>query len=234
MGVHETGSTSPDGKPIVLSVRGPGFEHPDPQIVNNHNWPVELFNEPQDISHDQWLSGYQGLYKAVRDTGAKNICIVGGLDWAYDLSFVPDKFHVKGDNIVYCSHPYYPKGNDHRGIFEPTSNFAGVLGKFPVIFTEFGVNGTPDGKKLYNKKLWNASDGKEYKGLNQEGLQYYDQVISYMLHTRFHYTGWAWWVDNKEPWFPALIWDWESGTAWNGGTPIHEDIRARSTPIGSS
>src|SRR5262245_56505074 len=83
----------------------------------------ELFNEPHDLdankqkAQDEWLNGnsekdyagYQQLYEAVRGAGANNLCIIGGLDWAYDLSFVNDKFRVKGDNIVYCSHPYNPK-----------------------------------------------------------------------------------------------------------------------------
>jgi aryl-phospho-beta-D-glucosidase BglC (GH1 family) len=186
----------------------------------------ELFNEPHDIDQNTWLkgnqdcAGYQQLYDAVRGTGAKNICLVSGLDWAYDLSFVNDNFRVAGDNIIYCSHPYYPKGNT-EGKFSPASNFAGVLGKFPVIFTEFGCN-SPD---QYSQ------DGV----IKLFALDYYDQVISYMDTNGFHYTGWAWWVDNNQPWWPTLINDWKTGYPWNGGEHVHKDIRLHpGTPIDSS
>jgi hypothetical protein len=75
----------------------------------------ELFNEPHNLAQDKWLNGdkqyagYQQLYNAVRGAGANNLCIIGGLDWAYDLSFVKSDFGVKGTNIVYCSHPYHPQ-----------------------------------------------------------------------------------------------------------------------------
>jgi hypothetical protein len=162
----------------------------------------ELFNEPHDITSEEWINGdggdivgYQPLYDAVRGAGANNLCIVGGLDWAYDLSFVP-AYQVQGVGIVYCSHPYVPKGKDG---FE--SNFAGVLGKFPVILTEFGGN-----------------QESTYKDLD-----YYNSVISYVNTKGFHYTGWAWWVD-KNPWFPCLIGDW-NGTPINGGGIVHGDLQ---------
>jgi hypothetical protein len=51
----------------------------------------------------------------------------------------------------------------------------------------------------------------------------------------FHYTGWAWWVDNNQPWWPTLIRDWKTGEPWNGGEHVHKDIRLHpGTPIDSS
>jgi hypothetical protein len=121
---------------------------------------------------------------------------------------------------MYCSHPYYPKGNT-GGKFSPASNFAGVLGKFPVIFTEFGGN-------LANQ----FGDGGIIKSFL---LDYYNQVISYMGTNGFHYTGWAWWVENNKPDWPTLINDWTTGLPWNGGEPVHKDIREHpGTPIDSS
>ena len=64
----------------------------------------ELYNEPHDVSWRVWKSGgdagdgcqavgMQQLYDAVRATGAENLVIIGGLDWAYDLSGVPGEPH---------------------------------------------------------------------------------------------------------------------------------------------
>ena len=76
----------------------------------------ELYNEPHDVSWSVWKSGgatgeglqavgMQQLYDTVRATGAQNLVIIGGLDWAYDLSGVPAN-RIDGYNIVYATHPY--------------------------------------------------------------------------------------------------------------------------------
>ena len=67
----------------------------------------DLYNEPHDVTWDVWQNGgqvtregdatqtpaktyqavgMQALLDTVRATGAKNVVIVGGLDWAYDMS----------------------------------------------------------------------------------------------------------------------------------------------------
>src|SRR5580692_6962921 len=57
----------------------------------------ELYNEPNKVPWSEWLSGgnsqpncptvgMQALYDAVRGTGAQNVVIVGGLNFAFDLS----------------------------------------------------------------------------------------------------------------------------------------------------
>ena len=53
--------------------------------------------------------GMQALVDAVRGTGARNIVVVGGLDWAYDLSGVARGFELKdatGRGIIYATHIY--------------------------------------------------------------------------------------------------------------------------------
>ena len=76
----------------------------------------ELYNEPFNVSWDIWRSGgattggwqaagMQQLYDAVRASGAKNLVIIGGLDFAYDLSGVPAN-RIGGYNILYATHPY--------------------------------------------------------------------------------------------------------------------------------
>lgn len=174
----------------------------------------ELFNEPESIDQDTWLNGnsqyagYQSLYNAVRATGAQNICIVNGLDYGYDLSFVNDNFRVAGTNIVYGSHPYNAKGSANYGgqggSFD--NNFKGIMGKYPLIFTEFGVNQSsyfPTGYQTV-----------------------YNTDISYADQHGISYTGFAWWVDSANPdTFPDIIADW-NGTPLNGGVMIHDDVVA--------
>ncbi|MFZ4115477.1 MAG: glycoside hydrolase family 5 protein [Chthoniobacterales bacterium] len=185
----------------------------------------ELYNEPYGISQTYWLNGgggvvgYQELYNAVRGTGANNICIVSGLDYAYDLSFVNDTFCVTGSNIVYCSHPYNQKGEagytGAGGTF--AHDFAGILGKHPIVFTEFGVND-------------NSYFPAGYQSI-------YATILAYANANHISYSGFAWWVDSdlsKANSFPDLIADW-SGTPLNGGAYVHDDLQnAPGTPITST
>ena len=76
----------------------------------------ELYNEPHDVPWTTWqkggttgsgweVVGMQQLYDAVRAAGADNLVIVGGLNWAFDLSGVATN-RIAGYNIVYATHPY--------------------------------------------------------------------------------------------------------------------------------
>ena len=166
----------------------------------------ELFNEPYGIDQNAWLHGnetyvgYQQLDDAVRKTGANNICIVNGLDWGYDLSFVNTTFNVQGGNIVYGSHPYDQKNNFDQ-------NFQGIIGNYPLIFTEFGVN---QGNYFPNG----------YQSV-------YQNILDFCHKNDVSYTVWAWWVESDSynaNIFPTIIKDW-SGAPLNGGVFVHDDMQ---------
>jgi hypothetical protein len=106
----------------------------------------ELYNEPHDVSWQLWqrggmteegwrAAGMQALYDAVRATGATNLVIVGGLDWAFDLSGVPTH-PIAGYNLVYATHAY-----DFAGKNTPLDwarSFAALAEQAPIFVTEFG------------------------------------------------------------------------------------------------
>ena len=125
----------------------------DPHVL------FELYNEPHDVSWSTWLDGgwvedgflegyqavgMQQLADAVRSTGAKNLILAGGLDWANDLSGVPDH-KVQGDGIVYVTHDYQGAGDDTPADWD--SHFGFLTATEPVIATEFG---SQDGKGDYD------------------------------------------------------------------------------------
>src|SRR5260370_27264385 len=104
----------------------------DPRVL------FELYNEPHDVSWDVWLSGgpsgdgftavgMQQLYDTVR-ASAQNLVIIGGLDFAYNLSGVPTH-RINGHDIVYNTHPYnqpnkMPGNSDgHFGFSSTTDPF---------------------------------------------------------------------------------------------------------------
>eukprot|EP01113_Clastostelium_recurvatum_P009852 TRINITY_DN147_c0_g1_i2.p1 TRINITY_DN147_c0_g1~~TRINITY_DN147_c0_g1_i2.p1 ORF type:complete len:323 (+),score=63.48 TRINITY_DN147_c0_g1_i2:162-1130(+) len=113
----------------------------DPEVL------FELYNEPHDVSWDVWLnggdsgdgftvSGMQELYNTVRATGANNLVVVGGLNWAFDLSGVATH-RVKGTGIIYNTHPYNYGGKQPS---DWDAAFGYLSATDPVMATEFGDN----------------------------------------------------------------------------------------------
>ena len=76
----------------------------------------------------------QQLYDTVRAAGAENLVIIGGLDWAYDLSGVPAN-RIDGYNIIYATHPYNTAG---RRTYDWDKSWGFLTETDPVIVTEFG------------------------------------------------------------------------------------------------
>ena len=107
----------------------------------------ELYNEPHDVTGASGSpaarratasrrSGMQQLYDTVRATGAENLVIIGGLNWAYDLSGVPGEpdrrlQHRLRDPPLQTRRPQRPPSDWDalRGFLTATD---------PVIATEFG------------------------------------------------------------------------------------------------
>lgn len=108
----------------------------------------EFYNDPHDVSWAQWrdggaitcsgqahqAAGMQSLLDAVRGTGATNIVLAGGLDWAYDLSGAVAE-HLVGVNVAYATHPSAGKGG---GAADWPRAFGDVARTVPVVATEFG------------------------------------------------------------------------------------------------
>jgi hypothetical protein len=161
----------------------------------------ELYNEPHDVDWNVWRNGgptfegwqavgMQPLYDAVRATGAENIVVIGGLNWAYDLSGVPAN-RIAGHNIVYATHPY----TDTGGFTRPPSDWGRAFGFLtatdPVIATEFGV--------LQDFACTTAYDA---------------QLIAYLDAHFAGFTAWAWFPGGCT--FPALIDDWTGAPSPTG------------------
>lgn len=80
-------------------------------------------------------AGMQQLYDAVRSTGARNLVVVGGADWASDLAGVGAGFALEGANIVYDVHVYT---QFHNTVADWDLRFGRVAALVPVTSTEFG------------------------------------------------------------------------------------------------
>jgi hypothetical protein len=149
----------------------------------------ELYNEPHDVTWPVWQNGgatsegwkavgMQQLYAAVRAAGADNLVVIGGLDWAFDLSGVPS-YRIAGYNILYATHPYdTPDRSPQR--WTPSWGF--LTKTDPVIVTEFGDSGS------------NCA------------ATYSSELIAYADLHAASWTAWAWFPGGCG--FPSLIEDW--------------------------
>ncbi len=120
--------------------------------ANAENVLFGLFNEPRDINADVLFNGgtvtlegveyncvgMKKLFDTVRSTGAKNICVIGGIDWGFDLRpFATDLAFedTVGNGIVVDTHIYPWKNTDWQSTVEC------AIDKYPVIVGEFGHYG---------------------------------------------------------------------------------------------
>jgi len=137
-----------------------------PVYANNPAVIFDLYNEPHDVSWDVWLHGgmikdtpnnrdqmaspktyqaigMQTMLDTVRATGANNMVIAGGLEWAYDFSGILDGRQLAdphGSGVVYANHCY---DNKHESVDTWIAKMEQASAKLPVIVTEFGGNAGP-------------------------------------------------------------------------------------------
>ncbi len=187
------------------------------RYANDGRVAFELYNEPHDVPWNVWLSGgltFQGwqavgmqqLYDAVRATGAQNLVMIGGLDWAYDLSGVPAN-RVAGYNIVYTTHPYTSTDGTSRPPRDWDRAWGSLTRTDPVVATEFGV----------------LNDLACTTGYDAQVIQYADAHFA-------GWTAWAWFPGGCT--FPAIVTDW-AGTPSPTGVVVQSALLGYHDPPAS-
>jgi hypothetical protein len=172
------------------------------KYASSPNVIFELYNEPrvgtympQAADWTTWLSGgtssgftvvgMQDLYDTVRAAGANNIVIIGGLNWAFDLTGVTSHA-VSGTNIVYATHPYANKSTAFA------TYFGFLTANYPVIATEFG-----------DTSMSQASGCNA--GFDTNVLSYMDGQSGNIPH-KMSWTAWAFYLTSSCT-FPPLLAD---------------------------
>jgi mannose/cellobiose epimerase-like protein (N-acyl-D-glucosamine 2-epimerase family) len=183
----------------------------------------DLYNEPHDVSWDVWLKGgkvterdrrsrreltfeavgMQPLLDAVRQTGAKNVVVAGGLDWAYDMSgFLAGKqlADPQGNGVIYANHTYPNKGDT---VERWVKKMKAAAKKVPIIVSEFGCE----------------AGGYRGKG----GEQWVRQVLQAL-----HEHDWDWIAWDMHPRAgPRLIADWKYTPTPGFGVLVKEALAGK-------
>ena len=196
----------------------------------------DLFNEPHGIGWEVWKNGgwvgtakgvdesaflsdedkrknqgfesvgMQALVDAVRSTGAKNICIAGGLHWANDLTGVVEGYALEdpiGNGIMYSWHTYHW----HKG----WDRMLPVLEKYPVFLGEVGaevkgvMNFIPDSAQ-------------------EDPYTFVPDMLGFIQKYKINWTGWCFHPRSA----PRMLknWDYEPTPYW--GEFARDALRGKS------
>ena len=155
----------------------------DSKIKNNPAVMFDIYNEPRDVSWSVWRNGGSTggtpsntpglqylLTTAIRGVGANNVCIAGGLNWAFDLTGVVGKATGdttiyaltdtgSGNGVLYAAHCYDNKvGSDTVGtVWDPYVTIA--TSSVPVIIEEFGPYAADQGSPAWTNSALTWIDG---------------------------------------------------------------------------
>ncbi len=193
----------------------------------------ELFNEPHDISWEVWRDGgfvstekkkdtdaltenkeklkgfesigMQALVDAVRNTGAKNIVIVGGLDWSYTLEGVLNGFALNdrdGNGIVYSTHVYSWKSGWKKAFMDAAE-------KYPIFIGECGA---PQQRMEFIPE-----------SMHEDPSTWVPDFLGLVQKHKYHWTAWSFHPKAS----PVLLKDWtfEPNDYW--GLPAKEALAGK-------
>ena len=174
------------------------------EYKNNPAVIFDLYNEPHDVSWDIWRDGgqvtegdgkggtrtykavgMQPLLNAVRETGAKNVALIGGLNWAYDFDGILAGRQLKdttGRGVMYANHAYPQKG---ESVAVWTKRMETATKTLPVFVGEFGSD--PGG------------------GVGETGESWVRHVLQVIQDHDWNWTAW----DLHPAATPKLVSDWE-------------------------
>jgi endoglucanase len=145
----------------------------DKDAVYSGSDEVAFLNEEEKQVKGFRSVGMQALVDAIRGAGAKNIIIVGGLDYSYDLSGMAKGFIVdeKGGNGMMLSTHIYAQKRDYPG------KVLIMADKYPIFVGEFGAN-----TKKFDFMPAEAQEDAE---------TWVPKIFGFMQKHKMHYTGWS-------------------------------------------
>ncbi len=140
----------------------------------------EIFNEPQSISPADWRRNAQEIVTVIRGTGAAQLILVGGVDYAKNLSWVLEQ-PVAGENIAYTTHIFPAHSQASWDTW-----FGETASQYPVLLTEWGW-------------IESATSSADYLVGSQKA--YGEMLIDYLTQRNMSWV--ACWYDDE--WLPPMF-----------------------------
>lgn len=186
-----------------------------------------LYNEPhttttKPLTWSLWRDGdsagpgMQNLLQTVRDQGANNIVVVGGLDFAYDLRGIMPGYNgqpngyaltdASGNGVVYDSH-VYPWKDYIQGVSANASLH------HPFILGEFGH---PSGTSV------DFLPGKTF----ESHTSWVPRMMDWIAANNFNWVGWNF----SDTAHPAMLSDWSYTPSPHMGHFMLNDMQAYADP----
>jgi len=131
--------------------------------------------------------GMQKLVNEIRETGAENIIIAGGLDWAYDLSGILKGYALEdpsGNGIMYATHVYPWKRGWEKAFIEVSKHH-------PIFMGEVGAD---------TKKMSFIPESAQ-----EDPYTWVPDMLGTIQKHKINWTGWSFhgWAT------PIMISDWD-------------------------
>lgn len=192
----------------------------------------ELLNEPHDIPWEVWRNGgpvmdqktsgdvatenkqalvkfqsigMQKLVDVIRETGAKNLIIAGGLDWGYDLGGILTGFALDdhgGNGIMYSSH-VYPWKSDWQG------KFLDAAAKHPVFIGEVGAD---------TQRMDFLPPERQ-----EDPATWVPDMLGIIQKHRLHWTAWCFHPKST----PRVLLDWDYTPTPFWGVPVRDALSGK-------
>ncbi|MHA3770404.1 glycoside hydrolase family 5 protein [Verrucomicrobiota bacterium sgz303538] len=150
--------------------------------------------EKAKIAEARHSIGMQRLLETVRETGARNVVLVGGLDYAYDLSGIANGYALdeKGGNGIILSTHIYPwkKGWADKVLI--------VADKFPILVGEVGAGA--------KKMEWLPVDVQE------DAVTWVPEMLGFIQKYKLHWTAFSFHPKAGPPMLED--WSYKPNAAW--------------------
>ncbi len=138
--------------------------------------------------------GMQRLLDTIRETGARNVVLVGGLDYAYDLSGIANGYALDekdGNGIILSTHIYpWKKGWQEKVLV--------VADKYPILVGEVGAGA--------KKMEWLPAEYQE------DAVTWVPAMIGFIQKHKFHWTAFAFHPKAGPPMLED--WSYKPNAAW--------------------
>lgn len=172
----------------------------------------DAFLTPEEKLHNK--RGYQspGMQKMldnVRATGARNIVVIGGLDYAYSLTGINEGFALKesanGNGIIYASHIYPWKKGWQKRVLD-------IAAKHPILLGEVGG----DAKKMSFIPANHQEDV----------VTWVPAMLGLIQQHKLHWTGWCFHPKAS----PRMLLDWDYTPTPFWGQPAKDALAGKQFP----